>query len=179
MIEDYFSRMRRLWSALAVTAAISAGACAAGSSGTAPDPTGPGTTASDDSGPGTQENDPEDSGSPVVSNPHGDDSGQPGTGDDASSGGGGDDSAAPPSEDSGTVVVSEDSGGGGGGAAACPTVGTASNGDTFEEEWSLLYLAGVGTKCPSGPSPCSSSQCCYTPVALGIPEPTDAICVDL
>ena len=162
--------MRRMWLALAVTSAISIGACAAGSSGTA-SPI-PGAVTTDDSGAPNQENNPgEDSGGPVVNDPPpSDDSGQPSSGDDSATGPGEDDSAAP-SEDSGTVT-SEDSGG----TPYCAAGGSSTEtGLTYTEEWTLLHNAGEGISCSSGPSACPSANCCYLPAAGA----SEALCVDL
>jgi hypothetical protein len=168
--------MRKIWlKALAATAALTLGACAAGSTTTLLDPgAGP-----EDAGYATQAGGG-DSGGLMTQSP-GDDSGatvqQPGSED---SGTGEADSGDPVSgEDSG--AVSDDSGGGGedsgggggedGGGAGGPTDCPSTAG--YALAWATLHALKVGTSCSSGPAACSASDCCYVPPGAA----SEALCV--
>ena len=151
-----FRRMRRVWlNAFGVAAAVSFGACAAGTveSGSAGSPWG-GTPV--DAGSSAPQSNSGDSGDPPGTAPSpGNDAGQPAPpSSDSGPGPAGPDSAAPPAVDSGPVV-SDDSGGGPPPSATdCP-----SNAKYFGE-WSVETIAGGATPCTSG-SACTLTQCCY------------------
>jgi hypothetical protein len=176
-MEGYFPRMRTMWfNALAATAAMTLGACAAGSTTTLLEmPTGPEDagamtgqgdsgdpstqSSADDSGAGVQQPS-EDSGSGEM-DPGSGDSGDPVSGDDSGafgedSGGGGEDSGGGGGQDSG-----------GGSATDCPSTAA------YALEWSALNGLGLGTSCSSGPAACPAADCCFVPPG----EASEALCL--
>jgi hypothetical protein len=157
--------MRSFWlGTLAVTTAVSIGACATGSVETSPAALGNGSENTSDSGSSTSTqaaNGSDDAGTVMISEdagsaPASDDSGQTSSPTNNDSG-----PISPPQSDDSGVIISEDSGQPSQGEdAGAPATGASTCPDTFKYFGEWLRAPASAAVCASG-SDCPTTQCCY------------------